>query len=127
MANSNTFTNVPKNTLIYLQVRVKTTSCVGSLQYYTFNMQNVITPNGDNVNDKIDFRGVAGNRNFTASVSDRYGKVVYKYEKIRPYWDGYFQAKKLPTASYWFQITFEDPASKQTTVKTGWILLKNFE
>lgn len=125
--NSNTFTNVPKNTLIYLQVRVKTTSCLGSLQYYTFNMQNVITPNGDNVNDKIDFRGVAGNRNFTASVSDRYGKVVYKYEKIRPYWDGYFQAKKLPTASYWYQITFEDPASKQTTVKTGWILLKNFE
>ena len=125
--NSNIFTNVPRNKLIYLQVRVKTTSCVGYLEYYTFNMQNVITPNGDNVNDKIDFRGVDGNKNFTASISDRYGRVVYKYQTIRPYWDGYFQGKKLPTASYWYQVTFEDPASKQNTVKTGWILLKNFE
>ncbi|WP_312078565.1 choice-of-anchor L domain-containing protein [Chryseobacterium sp.] len=125
--NSHIFTNVPRNTLVYLRVRVKTTSCVGALEYYTFNMQNVITPNGDNVNDKIDFRGVDGNKKFTANISDRYGRVVYKYEKIRPYWDGYFQGKKLPTSSYWYQVTFEDPASKQTTVKTGWILLKNFE
>ena len=125
--NSNIFTNVPKNKLVYIRVRVKKTSCIGDLQYYTFNMQNVITPNGDNVNDKIDFRGVDDNKNFTAQVSDRYGKVVYKYEKIRPFWDGYFQGKKLSTSSYWYQITFEDPASKQTTVKTGWILLKNFE
>ncbi|WP_262152080.1 gliding motility-associated C-terminal domain-containing protein [Chryseobacterium foetidum] len=125
--NSNVFTNVPKNKLVFIQVRVKTTSCVGYLEYYTFNMQNVITPNGDNVNDIIDFRGVAGNKNFTAQVSDRYGRVVYRYEKIRPYWDGFFQGKKLSTSSYWYQITFEDPASKQTTVKTGWILLKNIE
>lgn len=125
--NSSIFTNVPKNKLVYIQVRVKTTSCVGYLEYYTFNMQNVITPNGDNVNDKIDFRGVAVNKNFTAQVSDRYGRVVYKYEPIRPYWDGFFQGKKLSSSSYWYQITFEDPASKQTTVKTGWILLKNFE
>ncbi|KQS91561.1 choice-of-anchor L domain-containing protein [Chryseobacterium sp. Leaf394] len=125
--NSNIFTNVPKNKLVFIQVRVKTTSCVGYLEYYTFNMQNVITPNGDNVNDIIDFRGVAGNKNFTAQVSDRYGRVVYRYEKVRPYWDGFFQGKKLSTSSYWYQITFEDPASKQTTVKTGWILLKNIE
>ena len=125
--NSNIFTNVPKNRLVFIKVRVKTTSCVGYLEYYTFNMQNVVTPNGDNVNDKIDFRGVAVNKNFTAQVSDRYGRVVYKYEKIRPYWDGYFQGKKLSTSSYWYQITFEDPATKQTTVKTGWILLKNIE
>lgn len=125
--NSNIFTNVPKNTLLPVQVRVKTTSCVGYLEYYTFNMQNVITPNGDNVNDRIDFRGVDGNKNFTAQISDRYGRIIYKYEKIRPYWDGFFQGKKLSSTSYWYQITFEDPATKQTTVKTGWILLKNFE
>lgn len=125
--NSNTFTNIPKNKLVHLMVRVKTTSCIGELDYYTFNMQNVITPNGDNVNDIIDFRGVAVNDKFTASISDRYGRIVYQYQKIRPYWDGYFQGKKLSTASYWYQITFEDPASKQNTVKTGWILLKNFE
>ena len=125
--SSNVFTNVPKNAVIPIKVRVKNTSCVGYLEYFTFVMNNVITPNGDNVNDMIDFRGVSDLKDFQAVVSDRYGKAVFKAEKIRPFWDGYFQGKRLPTSSYWYQITFEDPASKQLTVKTGWILLKNFE
>jgi len=79
------------------------------------------------VNDKIDFRGISNYNKFQVVISDRYGREVYKSDKTRPFWDGYFQGKKLPTASYWYQITFEDPASKQLTVKTGWILLKNIE
>jgi len=125
--SSNVFGNVPKNIVVPIRVRVKNTSCVGFLEYFTFVMKNVITPNGDNVNDMIDFRGVSDLKNFQAVISDRYGRAVFKAEKIRPYWDGYFQGKKLPTASYWYQVTFEDPASKKLTVKTGWILLKNFE
>lgn len=125
--SSNVFTNVPKNIIVPIRVRVKNTSCVGFIEYFTFIMKNVITPNGDNVNDMIDFRGISDLKDFQAVISDRYGKAVFKAEKIRPFWDGYFQGKKLPTSSYWYQVTFEDPASKKLTVKTGWILLKNFE
>lgn len=125
--SSNVFNNVPKNKIITIRVRVKYTSCVGFLEYFTFVMKNVITPNGDNINDIIDFRGIVDYKDFSGNVYDRYGKEVFKAEKIRPYWDGYFQGKKLPTSSYWYQVTFEDPASKQLTVKTGWILLKNIE
>ncbi|MCJ8154679.1 gliding motility-associated C-terminal domain-containing protein [Chryseobacterium sp. SSA4.19] len=125
--NSNTFSNVPRNIVVSIRVRVRKTSCVGSLEYFTFIMQNVITPNGDNINDIIDFRGIIKNKDFKASVFDRYGKEVYKASNLQPYWDGYFQGKRLPTASYWYQITFEDPASKKPTLKTGWILLKNIE
>ncbi|CAA7387518.1 choice-of-anchor L domain-containing protein [Chryseobacterium fistulae] len=121
------FSSIPKNKLISIRVRVKKTSCEGFLEYFTFVMQNVITPNGDNINDKIDFSGLIGLKDFKASVFDRYGREVYKAEKVRPFWDGYFQGKRLLTSSYWYQITFEDPASKQLTVKTGWILLKNVE
>ncbi|MFN4362971.1 choice-of-anchor L domain-containing protein [Chryseobacterium hispalense] len=125
--NSNTFTNVPRNTVVSIRVRVKKTSCVGFLQYFTFVMQNVITPNGDNINDIIDFRGVNQNKDFKASIFDRYGKEVYKASSLQPYWDGYFQGKRLPTSSYWYQVSFEDPASKKPALKTGWILLKNIE
>ncbi len=125
--NSNTFSNVPRNIVVSIRVRVKNTSCVGFLEYFTFIMQNVITPNGDNINDMIDFRGIIKNKDFKASVFDRYGKEVYKASSLQPYWDGYFQGKRLPTASYWYQITFEDPASKKPALKTGWILLKNIE
>jgi hypothetical protein len=62
---SNTFTNVPKNEIISIRVRVKNTSCVGFLEYFTFVMKNVITPNGDNINDIIDFRGIIGYKNFS--------------------------------------------------------------
>lgn len=124
---SNIFTNVPKNKVISIRVRVKSTSCVGFLEYFTFVMKNVITPNGDNINDIIDFSGVSDYKDFKGIVSDRYGREVFKAEKTRPYWDGYFQGKRLPTASYWYQVTYVDPASKQLAVKTGWILLKNIE
>lgn len=125
--NSNTFTNVPRNTVISIRVRVKNTSCVGFLEYFTFVMQNVITPNGDNINDIIDFRIVNKNKDFKASIFDRYGREVYRESSLQPYWDGYFQGKRLNTSSYWYQVSFEDPASKKPVVKTGWILLKNFE
>jgi len=125
--NSNVFNNVARNIIVKLRVRVKNTSCVGYLEYFTFTMTNVITPNGDNVNDMIDFRGIVNYKDFKATIADRYGKKVYEASKLTPYWDGYFQGKKLPTSSYWYQVTFEDPASKQPQVKTGWILLKNFE
>ncbi|MDQ0593797.1 gliding motility-associated-like protein [Chryseobacterium ginsenosidimutans] len=125
--NSNTFTNVPRNIVVSIRVRVKKTSCVGFLQYFTFVMQNVITPNGDNINDIIDFRGVNKYKDFKASIFDRYGKEVYKASSLQPYWDGYFQGKRLNTSSYWYQVSFEDPASKKPALKTGWILLKNFE
>lgn len=124
---SNVFSNVPKNTVISIRVKVKNTSCVGFLEYFTFVMKNVITPNGDNVNDIIDFSGVSSYKDFHGLVFDRYGREVFKAGKTRPYWDGYFQGKRLPTASYWYQVTYQDPASKQTAVKTGWILLKNLE
>ncbi len=125
--SSNVFTNVPKNKVISIKVKVKNTSCEGYLEYFTFVMKNVITPNGDNVNDIIDFSGVSDYKDFKGFVFDRYGREVFKAERTRLYWDGYFQGKRLPTASYWYQVTFEDPASKQLTVKTGWILLKNIE
>lgn len=125
--NSSTFSNVPRNIVVSIRVRVKNTSCVGFLEYFTFIMQNVITPNGDNINDIIDFRGILKNKDFKASVFDRYGKEVYRASSLQPYWDGLFQGKRLPTSSYWYQIVFEDPASKKPTLKTGWILLKNFE
>ncbi len=125
--NSNVFSGVPRNTVIAIRVRVKSTSCVGFLEYFTFVMQNVITPNGDNLNDMIDFRGVSEYKDFKGFVFDRYGKTVFTASKMTPYWDGYFQGKRLPTATYWYQVTFQDPASKLLTVKTGWILLKNIE
>ena len=42
-------------------------------------------------------------------------------------WDGKFQSRPLPTATYWFQLQYEHPASKRLIQNNGWILIKNRE
>ncbi|TXF77714.1 choice-of-anchor L domain-containing protein [Chryseobacterium sp.] len=125
--SSNVFTNVMNNVNIVIKVKVKNTSCVGSLEYFTFNMTNVITPNGDGINDEIDVSGVSRYKNFGGNIFDRYGKIIQKLDKTKTNWDGRFQGRSLPTATYWYQLNWEDPANKSTVVKTGWIMLKNRE
>ncbi|MFC6267619.1 choice-of-anchor L domain-containing protein [Frigoriflavimonas asaccharolytica] len=123
--NSNVFTNVLPNSDILIKVRVKTTTCVGSLRFFTFMMLNVLTPNGDGLNDQIDLSGISKYPNFGASIFDRYGKEIFKMDKNIFIWDGKFQSRPLPTATYWFQLQYEHPASKKLIQNNGWILIKN--
>ena len=125
--DSNVFTNVPNNVKIFIKVKVKNTSCESTLEYFTFNMNNVITPNGDGQNDVVDFTGISYYKDFSASIFDRYGKEIFKTAPNKTIWDGKFQTRVLPTATYWYKINYEDPASKEMTNKSGWIMLKNRE
>lgn len=125
--DSNVFNNVAPNTTITIQVRVKHTSCVGSLLFFTLHVQNVITPNGDGVNDVLDLSGISRYKDFASSVFDRYGKEIWRGTKEAPIWIGRFQGKTLPTSTYWYQIKYEDPANKNPVQKSGWIMLKNRE
>lgn len=125
--DSNVFTNVQNNVKLIIKVKVKNTSCESTLEYFTFNMDNVITPNGDGQNDVVDFTGISIYKDFSASIFDRYGKELFKTGTNKYIWDGKFQTRILPTATYWYKITYEDPASKEMTSKSGWIMLKNRE
>ncbi len=125
--DSNVFNNVAANITLNLQVRVKYTSCVGSLPFFTLHIQNVITPNGDGVNDVLDLSGISRYKDFGASVFDRYGKEIWRATKDAAIWTGRFQSKTLPTSTYWYQVKYEDPANKNPVNKTGWIMLKNRE
>src|SRR5690606_37483508 len=121
--DSNVFTNVAANITLNLQVRVKHTSCVGELPFFTLHIQNVITPNGDGVNDVLDLSGISRYKDFGASVYDRYGKEIWRATKDAAIWTGRFQSKTLPTSTYWYQVKYEDPANKNPINKTGWIML----
>lgn len=123
--DSNVFTNVMANVDVLIKVRVKRTSCEGMLRYFTFSMLNVITPNGDGSNDKIDLVGISKYPKFGASIFDRYGKEIFKMDRTNYIWDGKFQSRNLPTGTYWYQLTYEHPASKKLIQNTGWILVKN--
>lgn len=122
---SNIFYNVLNNTNYSLMVKVKDAKCGNTLQFFTFVISNAITPNSDGVNDFIDFTGISNYKNFAASIFDRYGALLFKADKSSVIWNGSLKGINLPTATYWYQVQWENPASKKLELKSGWILLKN--
>lgn len=123
--SSNVFHNVLNNTNYNLKVRVKDANCNTSLDFYTFFVINAITPNADGKNDAVDFSGISNYNNFAASVYNRYGQEIFKATKADAVWRGSIRGVNLPTATYWYRVQWENPASKKLELRTGWILLKN--
>ncbi len=123
---SNVFYNVLDNTNYTLLVRVKDAKCYTSLAFFTFVVTNAITPNSDGRNDTVDFTGISTYNNFAASIFDRYGQEVFKAGKNNTVWNGMLRGSLvLPTATYWYRVQWENPASKKLELRSGWILLKN--
>ncbi|GAA5101988.1 hypothetical protein GCM10023210_42570 [Chryseobacterium ginsengisoli] len=124
--NSNIFYNVLDNTNYNLMVRVKDAKCSTTLSFFTFVIINAITPNSDGKNDMVDFTGISNYNNFAASIFDRYGQEVFKAVKNQTIWNGMLRGSLvLPTATYWYRVQWENPASKKLELRSGWILLKN--
>ncbi|PTT40490.1 gliding motility protein [Chryseobacterium sp. HMWF028] len=123
--SSNVFAGILNNTMYTLMVRVVGAKCGTSLDYFTIVISNAITPNMDGVNDTIDFTGISGYKDFAASIFDRYGAEVFKASKGNVIWTGSLKGINLPTATYWYRVQWENPASKKMEQRSGWILLKN--
>jgi gliding motility-associated-like protein len=93
------------------------------------NLINAITPNGDNINDYIDYSELSYKDNLTFVIYDRYGNKIFTGDKFNNYkWDGRHYDKKLVTGTYWYHINWNEPNKEKTPIKyTGWILVKNRE
>lgn len=125
--DSNVFPNLVDNTKYTLYVRTKGTSCMGTLDFFTFHISNVITPNEDGVNDVIDLSALGSFKNFKGAIYDRYGAEMFRFTKETPIWNGTVGGKKLPTGTYWYKFNFEYDKSKTQMNTSGWIMLKNRE
>lgn len=93
------------------------------------NLINAITPNGDNINDFIDYSALAYKKNLVFVVYDRYGNKLYQADKIRNFkWDGTASGKKILTGTYWYTISWNENDKNSTETKySGWVLVKNRE
>ncbi|MFC7346627.1 T9SS type B sorting domain-containing protein [Chryseobacterium zhengzhouense] len=91
------------------------------------NIINVITPNGDGMNDIIDYSALGSKNNLVFNIYDRYGAKLHQGDKTNQYkWDGTANGRKVPTGSYWYSVTWNENNKTKTPVKlTGWIMVKN--
>lgn len=126
--DSNTFNGLPRGeTTIYVK---DNNNCQPIHITITVpNLVNAITPNGDNVNDYLDYSALSMKKNLKFEIYNRYGNKVFTGEKFNNYrWDGKHYDKKLITGTYWYTITWNENDSANTFVKyNGWILIKNKE
>lgn len=123
----NIFKNVLRNAQYSIRVRKRGVLCDSHTEYYTFLMNNTITPNSDGINDNIDFSIISKFGDFKGSIFDKYGKVVFEVSSKNPVWNGKYVGMPLPTDTYWYSLSWTDQITKQPVQLSGWILLKNRE
>lgn len=125
---SNTFTGLPRGDN---KIFVKDSYDCNPIQITVTmpNLINAITPNGDNVNDAIDYSALAYKKNLVFVVYDRYGNKLYEADKMRDFkWDGTAFGKKISTGTYWYTISWNENDKNNTETKySGWVLVKNRE
>ena len=126
--DSNVFTNLSRGQHTFF-VKDAYSCAPISVEVTVPNLINAITPNGDNVNDVIDYSALAYKENLTFVIYDRYGNKIFTGDKFNNYrWDGKGSGKKIVTGTYWYHINWNEPNAAKTPIKyTGWILVKNRE
>lgn len=125
--DSNVFTDVPRgNGTVYVKDAY---DCEPIHVEITIpNLINVITPNDDGINDFIDYSALSHKPNLVIGIFDRYGSKIFQADKSNGYkWNGTTNGStKVSTGSYWYDISWNEPNSRQTPIKfSGWILVKN--
>ena len=75
-----------------------------------FFIENVITPNGDGINDFWKILGVSENfqPNSRVYVYDRNGKLLVDLDPLEVGWDGTYNGFQVPQDDYWFRVFFEN-------------------
>ena len=79
---------------------------------------NMITPNGDGINDAVDFGDISKFGANTFRVFNRWGKIVYEkinYQSDTERFSGAYKGKQLPAGNYYYVLSFiNDQKIKQT-------------
>ena len=97
-----------------------------SKEFSLIIITNVITPNGDNLNDFFNYSELRTKGNPKFQIYDRYGKLIFTGSENNKYtWDGTLNNRKLPTAAYWYILEWQEFGAATTVKYSGWVLLKN--
>ena len=77
-----------------------------SIEVGIVSFPNFFTPNNDGTNDVLLVMGVSQNfyQSGTATIYDRYGKLLVQIDVMEGSWDGSFNGSALPSSDYWYLL-----------------------
>jgi gliding motility-associated-like protein len=83
------------------------------------DIPNAFSPNRDGINDKWILKNIESYPEADITVFNRYGQVLYKAKGNSQPWDGTYNGRPLPIASYYYVIDLKNGFSPLS----GWIML----
>ena len=83
---------------------------------------DAFSPNSDGINDKVFVRGSI--KEFSFSVFNRWGEVVFRTQNQSQGWDGSYKGKELDTGVFVYYLTGTDAAGKSFNKKGNITLTK---
>lgn len=123
---SNFFSNV-KRGIQKVYVRDKKMCTPVEAEFTIINLINAITPNGDGVNDVLDYSDLKTKKEVKIQIFDRYGMQIYTSKNQNSFiWNGLSSSNRpIPTGTYWYVLEWLEPDTNIKMNFKGWILVKN--
>ncbi len=80
--------------------------------YKPIKVPNAFSPNGDQFNNDWDIANIQDYANATVEVFNRYGQKIFSSVGYAKRWDGTYNGKPLPVATYYYIIDLKRPELK---------------
>ena len=99
--------------------------CEVSASFSIINKYNFISPNGDGMNDYLDFSYLMEYENALLVIFNRYEDIIFEGSQQNQFiWNGTKAGKELPTGTYWFIIKWTNADTGEINEESGWLMLK---
>ncbi|WP_084466334.1 T9SS type B sorting domain-containing protein [Kaistella palustris] len=122
---SNVFTNVAGGDHTVYVISADNCSPV-TAEITVVEVYNAISPDGDGINDILDYSVLLKKEEASIKIFDRFGNTVFTGDKNNRFsWDGKSAGKAVTSGSYWYVMKWREPGSASMVEYNGWVLVKN--
>ncbi|HIP36761.1 MAG TPA: T9SS type B sorting domain-containing protein, partial [Crocinitomix sp.] len=86
-----------------------------------YYIPNTFTPEGNNRNELFHPVFIPGftPRNYSFTIFNRWGEVIYQTNDIYGYWDGVYKGVMVPMGTYIWQIKFAENKTDKVYIERG--------
>jgi len=105
--------------IVFADLNAVSMVSTSAIMYKDIEANNMVTPNGDGVNDVWIVKNILQYPNNELKIFDREGRVVFHKIGYDNTWDGQFNGNPLPEDTYYYILYFDSGKSK----KTGFITI----